>query len=92
MQIKHFAKANRRDIILFPTYYFRIKKDGELIVKDNQLLCIQDEEEVSVVPRLLCYCRKIPACLLSNICIKLEIVNGAQDMIEGVIPHLQDQS
>ncbi len=38
IQIKRFAKANNRNVILFLAEHCRTKKDGDQIVNDTDLL------------------------------------------------------
>ena len=89
LQIKRFAQANGRDVIIFPGHHIRTKKEGGQVVEDRELLTIQDGEDKCIEPRLLYYCRGMPACLLSNVCTKLGIVNGARGIVQGFIPHPQ---
>lgn len=65
-----------------------LKKKGQL-VKDKELLTIQDREDNCIESGLVYYCREMPAGLLSNLCTKLEIVNRAQGTVEGFIPYHQ---
>lgn len=74
--IKCFTQAHKQDIIFFSNKHSQIRKKGSQIVENRELLAIQDRKSHCIRPRLLYYCRKMPACLLSNVCIKLEIVNS----------------
>lgn len=60
IQIRRFAKANNRDVILFPTQHARTKKDGGQIVDDTDLLTLQDGKGSCIGPSLLYYCRGMP--------------------------------
>ncbi len=88
IQIRRFAKANNRDVILFPTEYCRTKKDDGQIVNDTDLLNIQDGDG-SIGPDILYYCKGMPACLLTNSSTQLGMVNGARTLVSGVIPDPQ---
>ncbi len=65
IQIKRFAKAHNRDVILFLVENFCTKKDGGQIVDDTDLLTIQDGEGC-IGPDILYYCKRMPTCLLTN--------------------------
>ena len=66
-----------QDVTLFPGHHFRTKKKGGQIVKNKELLTIQDGEGNCIEPRLLYYYGEMPACLLLNIYTKLGMVNRA---------------
>ena len=89
LQIKRFAQANGRDVIIFPGQHTRTRKEGGQVVKDRELLTIQDGEGKCIGPGLFYYCRGMPACLLLNVCTKLGMVNGARGIVQGFIPHPQ---
>ncbi len=88
IQIRRFSKANNRDVILFPTEHYRTKKDGGQIVNDTDLLNVQDDDG-SIGPGILYYCKGMPTCLLTNSSTQLDIVNGAQTLVSRVIPNPQ---
>ncbi len=89
IQIKQFAKAYNRNVILFLAEYSRTKKDGGQIDDDTDLLTVQDGKETCIGPGILYYYKGMPACLLININTQLGMVNGAQTFIFGVIPDPQ---
>ncbi len=89
IQIKRFAKAHNRDVILFPTEHSCIKKDGGQIVDDTNLLTVQDGEGTCIGPGIMYYCKRMPACLLTNMNTQLDMVNGARTLVSGIIPDLQ---
>ncbi len=75
IQIKRFAKAHNRDVIIFPSEHSRTKKDGGQIVDDTDLLTIQNGEGTCIGPSILYYCKGMPACLLTNMNTQLGMVN-----------------
>ena len=77
LQIKRLTQANGQDIILFSDHHSRTKKEGGQVVENRELLTIQDREGNYIRPGLLYYYKKMPACLLSNVCTKLGMINGA---------------
>ena len=89
LQINRFAQANRRDVIIFLGQYTRTRKEGGQVVENKELLTIQDGEGKCIGPGLFYYCRGMPTYLLSNVCTKLGMVNGARGIIQGFIPYLQ---
>lgn len=61
-------------------------------MNDTDLLTIQDGEKTCIGLGILYYCKKIPACLLTNFNIQLGIVNKAQTLVFGIIPDCQDNA
>ncbi len=89
IQIKLFAKAHNRDIILFLAEHSHTKKDGSQIVDNKNLLPVLDGKGTCIGSGILYYCKKMPAYLLTNINMQLSIVNGARTLVSGVIPDPQ---
>ncbi len=77
IQIKRFAKAYKRNVILFPIKHLRTKKDGGQIVDDIDLLTVQVSKKTCIWLGIIYYCKEMPACLLINMNTQLGIVNGA---------------
>ncbi len=92
LQIEKFARANNRDIIIFPAEHYRTKKDGGNLIQHESLFEAQDGEGNCTGPGLLLYCRGMPACLLANQFTPLGIVNGARAIVHGVVPHLNSKN
>lgn len=84
MQIRRFAKANNRNIILFLEEHCRTKKNGGQIVNNTNLLTVQDDVE-SIGPGILYYYKEMPTCLLTNSSTQLGKVNGTQTLVFGII-------
>ncbi len=58
----------------------------------NELLFeAQDGEGNCSGPGLLFYCKRMPANVLANQCTPLDIVNGAREIVQGVVPHLNGE-
>lgn len=87
--IQCFAKVNNQDIILFSVQYSSIKKDGGKIVDDTDLFTMQDDNGTYISLNLLNYCKKMPACLLTNLSIQFGIVNEVQTTVYRVILNLR---
>lgn len=66
LQIEKFARANNRDIIIFPEEHYQMKKDSRNLIKHELLFEAQDGEGNCIGPGLLFYCKGMPACLLAN--------------------------
>lgn len=47
----------------------------------------QDEEDNCTRPGILLYCKKMPACLLTNQCTPLGMINSARAIVYRVLPH-----
>ena len=62
LQIEKFARINNRDIIIFPTKYYQIKKDSYNFIQHKLLFEAQDKEENCTKLGLLFYYRIMPAC------------------------------
>ena len=87
LQIERFARANNRDILIFPAEHYRLKKNGGNLVRHKLLFDAQDGEGNCTGPGLLFYCMGMPANLLANQCIPLGIVNGVRAIAIGVVPN-----
>lgn len=92
IQIKQFAKANNRNVILFPSEYSHTKKDGSQMVDNKDLLTVQNGEKTCIWPGILYYCKKICACLLTNMNTQLGMVKKARTQVFGVIPDPQSNA
>ena len=92
MQIKRFAQAHNRNVILFPIEHSHIKKNSGQIVEDIDLLTIQDGEGICIGPGIMYYCKEMPACLLTNMNSQLSMVNGVQILISKIISDPQSNA
>lgn len=88
LKIKHFAEVNKHNLILFSTCHSKTKKDGRHVIDNIYFLQIQDKEKGIIKPELLFYYQEISPYLLSNVSIKLSIINGTQDTVKGIAPNL----
>lgn len=86
LQIERFAEARNQMIYLFPATHTRAK-----LVKASEnpsldmVLQEQDRSEVKA-PGLFLYTPNMPAMVLSNLCTRLGIVNGARGRAVEVVP------
>lgn len=75
---------------MFPVQHSSTKKDGDQIVNDTKLLTMQNSDGSCIGPGLLYSYRQMPSCLLTNLCIQLNIVNRARTIVYEVILNPED--
>lgn len=56
--------------------HFKTKKDSKRIVDNIKFLIMQDNNRSYISPNFLYYYTKMPECLLKNLNIQFNIVNG----------------
>ena len=78
------AKANNCNVIFFATDHCHAKKNDDQNVNDTNLLNVHHGDG-SISPGILYYCKKMPACLLTNFSTQLDIFNEAQTLMSEVI-------
>lgn len=69
-----------------------IKKDGDQIIDNTDLLTVQDGIGICIRSGILYYYKGMPVYLLININMQLNMVNIAEILVFGVIPNLQDNT
>ena len=89
LQAENFACSYNMNFILFPAEHSRNKKDRGNLIQHKDLLGVQEGEKNAASPKILYYCKKMPAIVLTNQCTLLGIVNGVKVIIYGVVSHPQ---
>ena len=78
------ADSLGQDIVLFPCHISRNKKDGNEIVRRDEIYAELDSKSITG-PGLVSFLKGMPATVLSNSCTMHQIVNGTRAIMHSVV-------
>ena len=75
---------------MFFIKYICIKKVQD-VLKIDELLATQNEEDTAKEPDLFLYTQEIPITILFNICTSLELINEVRDTAADIVSDFNDK-
>jgi hypothetical protein len=87
IRMEHFAKTHCQKIYVFPAYHTRTKSTGpvNLRLRVDDLLQQPDQGTRIPFPGMFLYTQNMPCAVLTNICTRMGLVNGATGTAVGVV-------
>ncbi|KAF4210355.1 hypothetical protein CNMCM5878_004518 [Aspergillus fumigatiaffinis] len=87
IRMEHFARTHRQKIYAFPAYHSRTKSTGpvNLRLRVDDLLQQPDHGTRIPFPGMFLHTLDMPSVILTNICTRLGLVNGATGTAVGIV-------
>ena len=87
IRIEHFAQTHCQKIYVFPAYHTRTRSTGpvNLRLRVDDLLQQPDQGTRIPFPGMFLYTPNMPSVILTNICTRLGLVNGATGTAVGIV-------
>lgn len=89
LQAENFTCFQNIDLILFLAKHSQNKKYRNNLIQHKNIFNVQKDKKNIPSPGILYYCKKMPAIILANQYIPLEIVNRVKIIVHSIFPFSQ---